>query len=76
MSTEEKIQALAEKNAEAELGGGEKIIEIQHNKGKWTARERINYLLDKGTFEEFGKFVLHQSTDFGMDKKRFPGDGW
>ena len=75
MSTEEKIQALVEKSAEAELGGGEKRIEIQHNKGKWTARERINYLLDKGTFEEFGKFVLHHSTDFGMDKKRFPGDG-
>lgn len=75
MSTEEKIQALVEKSAEAELGGGEKRIEIQHNKGKWTARERIHYLLDEGTFEEFGKFVLHQSTDFGMDKKRFPGDG-
>jgi propionyl-CoA carboxylase beta chain len=75
MSVDEKIQALAEKNAEAELGGGESRIEVQHNKGKWTARERINYFLDEGTFEEFDKFVLHQSTDFGLDKKRFPGDG-
>jgi propionyl-CoA carboxylase beta chain len=57
------------------LGGGEERIAIQHNKGKWTARERIYYLLDEGTFEEFDKFVLHQCMDLGMDKKRFPGDG-
>ena len=48
---------------------------MQHKKGKWTARERIHELLDQGTFEEIDKFVLHQSTDFGMEKKRFPGDG-
>lgn len=75
MSTEEKIEALAEKEALADLGGGEKRIEAQHGKGKWIARERIHYLLDDGSFEEFDKFVLHQSTDFGLDKKRLPGDG-
>lgn len=75
MSNEEKIQGLIEKNTEAELGGGQDRIEIQHKKGKWTARERIQQLLDPDSFEEMDKFVLHHSTDFGMDKKRFPGDG-
>lgn len=74
-SNEEKIQELVARNAEAELGGGQDRIEVQHKKGKWTARERIHQLLDQDSFEETGKFVLHQSTDFGLDKKRFPGDG-
>jgi len=75
MANEDKIQALIEKNTEAELGGGQDRIDVQHKKGKWTARERIHELLDQDTFEEIDKFVLHQSTDFGMEKKRFPGDG-
>jgi propionyl-CoA carboxylase beta chain len=75
MSNEEKIQALIDKNVEAELGGGRDRIDTQHQKGKWTARERIDGLLDEGSFEELDKFVLHQATDFGLDKKRFPGDG-
>jgi propionyl-CoA carboxylase beta chain len=75
MANEDKIQALIEKSAEAELGGGQDRIDAQHKKGKWTARERIHQLLDQDTFEEIDKFVLHQSTDFGMEKKRFPGDG-
>ncbi|MBW2018696.1 MAG: acyl-CoA carboxylase subunit beta [Deltaproteobacteria bacterium] len=75
MVNEDKIQTLIEKNAEAELGGGQDRIDVQHKKGKWTARERIFQLLDQDSFEEIDKFVLHQSTDFGMDKKRFPGDG-
>ena len=75
MSNEEKIQALIDRNAEAELGGGRDRIDTQHQKGKWTARERIYGLLDEGSFEELDKFVLHQATDFGLDKKRFPGDG-
>jgi len=75
MANEDKIQALIEKSAEAELGGGQDRIDAQHKKGKWTARERIHQLLDQDTFEEIDKFVLHQSTDFGMDKKKFPGDG-
>ena len=75
MANEDKIQTLVEKNAEAELGGGQARIDTQHKKGKLTARERIHHLLDKDSFEEIDKFVLHQCTDFGMDKKRFPGDG-
>ncbi len=75
MAKEDQIKLLIEKNAQAELGGGQDRIEIQHKKGKLTARERIHRLLDKDSFEEMDKFVLHQSTDFGMDKKRFPGDG-
>lgn len=74
MENEDKIQTLIEKSAEAELGGGQDRIDIQHKKGKLTARERIHHLLDKDSFEEMDKFVLHQCTDFGMDKKRFAGD--
>ncbi|MEE9418572.1 MAG: carboxyl transferase domain-containing protein, partial [Desulfatiglandaceae bacterium] len=75
MAIEDKIQALIKKNTEAELGGGQDRIDVQHKKGKWTARERIHQLLDQDTFEEIDKFVLHQSTNFGMEKKRFAGDG-
>lgn len=71
----EKIQQLNEKIAEAKLGGGEKRIEAQHNKGKLTARERIELLFDKGTFEEIGMLVQHRSTNFGLDKQKFLGDG-
>lgn len=75
MSDADRIQTLLEKNDEADLGGGKDRIDVQHKKGKWTARERIHQLLDQDSFEEIDKFVLHQSTDFGLDKKRFPGDG-
>jgi propionyl-CoA carboxylase beta chain len=75
MVNEDKVQTLIDKTAEAELGGGQDRIDIQHKKGKWTARERLHQLLDEGSFEEIDKFVLHHSTDFGMDKKRFLGDG-
>ncbi|MBW1859093.1 MAG: acyl-CoA carboxylase subunit beta, partial [Deltaproteobacteria bacterium] len=75
MVNEDKIQALIDKTAEAELGGGQDRIDVQHKKGKWTARERLHQLLDEGSFEEIDKFVLHHATDFGMDKKKFPGDG-
>jgi acetyl-CoA carboxylase carboxyltransferase component len=71
----DKIRTLLEKSTAAELGGGPERIETQHGKGKLTARERIGLLLDEGTFEEFDKFVLHESTEFGLDKSRFPGDG-
>lgn len=74
-SREEKLQKLAELNKRAELGGGEKRIESQHNKGKLTARERILLLLDEGSFEELGKFVRHRSTAFGLEKQKFLGDG-
>ena len=61
--------------AEALLGGGEKRIDAQHKKGKLTARERLHFLMDEGSFEEIGAFVRHRSTDFGLDKQKILGDG-
>ncbi len=72
---QEKIQELIEKRAEARIGGGEKAIEKQHAKGKYTARERIAQLLDEGSFEELDMFVTHRCTNFGQDKKHTLGDG-
>ena len=69
------IQRLEEKRARAKLGGGEKRIESQHARGKLTARERIDVLLDGGSFEEWDIFVEHRCTDFGMQDKSIPGDG-
>lgn len=73
--TSERTKILDRKNAEALLGGGEKRIESQHKKGKLTARERVELLLDEGSFEEIGKFVMHRSKDFGLDKEHYLGDG-
>jgi propionyl-CoA carboxylase beta chain len=70
-----KKEILDKKNAEAALGGGAKRIEAQHTKGKLTARERLEILLDKGSFEEIGRFVMHRSKDFGLDKEHYLGDG-
>ena len=70
-----KFDTLAQNQAEARLGGGEKRIEAQHGKGKLTARERLHFLLDEGSFEELGMLVTHRSTQFGLDKKKFLGDG-
>jgi len=75
MSKQDRIKQLIDLRAEAKLGGGEKKIESQHNKGKMTARERIEILLDDGSFEEFDMFVTHRCTNFGMDKKKVLGDG-
>ena len=75
MEMDDKIKELEKRNQEADLGGGPDRIEQQHNKGKMTARERIEYFLDKGSFEELDKFVIHRCHDFGMEDKRFPGDG-
>src|SRR5947208_1633308 len=69
------LDTLEELRAGAKLGGGEKRIEAQHKRGKLTARERIELLLDKGSFEEFDMFVEHRATDFGIDKTKIPGDG-
>ena len=63
-----KINQLIENRATARLGGGQKRIDAQHAKGKFTARERIQMLLDEGSFEEFDMFVTHRCYDFGMDK--------
>jgi propionyl-CoA carboxylase beta chain len=72
---ESKFNELDRKNKEALLGGGAKRIEQQHAKGKLTARERVHLLLDEGSFEELGKFVMHRSKDFGLDKEYYLGDG-
>ncbi len=71
----EKKALLKRRNEEALLGGGKKRIEAQHKKGKLTARERLQLLLDEGSFEEIGKLVTHRSRDFGMEKEIYPGDG-
>ena len=71
----DKLTTLNAKREEAFLGGGEKRIESQHKKGKLTARERLHFLLDDGSFEEIGMFVTHRSTDFGMETEKYLGDG-
>lgn len=75
MQASDKIQILDTKNEEALLGGGAKRIEQQHKKGKLHARERVELLLDPGSFEEIGKFVMHRCKDFGLDKEYYLGDG-
>jgi propionyl-CoA carboxylase beta chain len=72
---EHKIKHLQTKLAEAKLGGGQTRIDAQHKKGKLTARERIHFLLDVGSFEEIGALVTHRTTDFGMAEHQFLGDG-
>lgn len=72
---QQKIKELVEKRAAARLGGGEKRIDAQHQKGKLTARERIARLLDEGSFEEYDMFVQHRCTNFGMEKTKYDGDG-
>lgn len=71
----EIIEALEKRREEARLGGGQARIDKQHEKGKLTARERLDVLLDPGSFEEYDMFVTHRSTDFGMEKQVIPGDG-
>src|SRR4051794_24297943 len=69
------LERLDHRRAQAQLGGGQKRIDAQHARGKLTARERLELLLDHGSFEEFDMFVEHRSNDFGMDKVKIPGDG-
>ena len=71
----EKIKQLVAKREQARLGGGEKAIEKQHARGKYTARERIEMLVDKDSFEEYDMFKLHRCHNFGMEKKQYLGDG-
>lgn len=75
MSDNEKVKQLKELRKESKLGGGKKRIEKQHEKGKLTARERIDILIDPGSFEEIDAFVQHRSTAFGLDKQQIVGDG-
>ena len=71
----EILEKLDNKRAEARLGGGQRRIDAQHARGKLTARERIDLLLDEGSFEEYDMFVEHRCSDFGMEKTKLPGDG-
>jgi len=71
----EIIEELEQRRINARLGGGQKRIDAQHKRGKLTARERIELLLDEGSFEEFDMYVEHRCTDFGMEKQKIPGDG-
>lgn len=75
MAIEDKIKLLLDKREQAKLGGGQKRIDSQHKKGKLTARERIELLLDEGSFEEFDMFVTHNCTDFGLEKETYLSDG-
>ncbi len=75
MSTQAKLERLRKMSEEIELGGGVKAIEKQHEKGKFTARERLNMFFDEGTFVELDKFVKHRCVNFGMEKKKMPGEG-
>jgi propionyl-CoA carboxylase beta chain len=70
-----KIDLLQDKVKQAQTGGGAVRIESQHKKGKLTARERIHFLMDENTFEEIGMMVTHRSTDFGMEREKYLGDG-
>ncbi len=75
VTMEDRIEELEEFRAEALKGGGEDRIEKQHEKGKMTARERIDYFLDEDTFTEFDQLRTHQTSEFGMEEKKIPGDG-
>lgn len=75
MALQDKIKELMDMRQKARMGGGEKRIDAQHQKGKFTARERIEMLLDDGSFEEFDMFVSHRTVDFGLDKQTYLSDG-
>ena len=75
MSSQDKVNELIQKREIARMGGGQKRIDAQHEKGKLTARERLEILLDEGSFEEFDMFVTHRCTNFGMEGNKVLGDG-
>ena len=75
MTMRDKLDLLDRRRAESEQGGGEARIKAQHDKGKLSARERLDVLLDDGSFVEFDRFVTHRSTDFGLDRLKTYGDG-
>jgi propionyl-CoA carboxylase beta chain len=80
MTENSKIQELRERKAQSRQGGGPERIKAQHERGRLTARERLDLLLDKGSFREIDAFVVHRTSDFGLDKQKYPGDsvitGW
>src|SRR5216683_1160077 len=75
MTMRDKLSLLERRRAESEQGGGEARLKAQHEKGKLSARERLNLLLDEGSFVELDRFVTHRSHDFGLEKQRYYGDG-
>src|SRR5258707_6975708 len=75
MTMRDKLDLLERRRAESELGGGEARLQTQHEKGKLSARERLELLLDEGSFVELDRFVVHRSTDFGLEEQRIYGDG-
>jgi propionyl-CoA carboxylase beta chain len=75
MTMRDKLDLLARRRAESELGGGEARLKAQHEKGKLSARERLDLLLDEGSFVELDRFVVHRSTDFGLESQKYYGDG-
>src|SRR5512143_4050893 len=75
MTMREKLDLLERRIAESEQGGGAKRVKAQHAKGKLSARERLDVLLDEGSFVELDRFVVHRSSDFGLDEQKFYGDG-
>ena len=75
MDLEQKLKQLQEMRQTARLGGGQKRIDAQHQKGKLTARERLDLLLDDNSFEEFDMFVTHRTKEFGLEKEKYLGDG-
>jgi propionyl-CoA carboxylase beta chain len=75
MTMKDKLELLERRRAESEQGGGDARLKSQHEKGKLSARERLDLLLDEGSFVELDRFVLHRSTDFGLDQQKFYGDG-
>src|SRR5216683_1413956 len=75
MTMREKLELLQQKRSESEQGGGAERIATQHQKGKMTARERLDVLLDPGSFVELDRFVTHRATDFGLDEQKVLGDG-
>ena len=75
MSIDEKLSKLEQLRAETEQGGGEERLKAQHARGKLSARERLNLLLDEGSFVELDRFVTHRSTDFGLAERKVLGDG-
>src|SRR5512141_1836827 len=75
MTMRERVELLGRRAAEAELGGGAARVKAQHAKGKLSARERLDLLLDEGSFVELDRFVVHRSTDFGLEAQKYYGDG-
>ena len=74
MSMQEKLQQLTERRAQSRLGGGQRAIDQQHGRNKLTARERIDVLLDPGSFDEIDAFAVHRATDFGLADRKIAGD--